>query len=130
MKQQESWKQPEIQHGVPTKWGWIVLHPENLKLGRNTDIGAFSLIQAEYGVIIGNDVQIGGGCMIYSKNTIDGTQGEVIIRSGAKIGANTTILPGSYIGKGVTVGANSLVKDRDVLFDPGTYVGTPVKGPY
>lgn len=104
------WKPPQIKHGVPTEWGWIVLYPENFKLGKYTDIGCFTLIQAQHGVEIGDNVQIGAGCKIYSVNTIEGTKGKVTIKQNAKIGANTVILPGVTIGENAIIGALSLVK--------------------
>ena len=120
----KNWEQPIIFHGVPTRWNWIVNHPEGLELGENVDIGAFTFINAKYGVKIGNNVQIGGGCMIYSHNTIDDTMGEVIIHDGVKIGANSVILPESQIAANVIIGALSLVNGYYFL---GTYGGVPAK---
>ena len=34
-KRFSSWIAPTMEHGKPTKYGWIVHHPENLKLGRS-----------------------------------------------------------------------------------------------
>ena len=93
-----------------TRWNWMCIHPENLKIGRNVDCGAFTLIQAEEIVTLEDDVQIGGGCKIYSVNTIDGTRGRVIIKSGACVGSNSVVLPGVTIGENAVIGALSLVK--------------------
>ena len=60
---------------------------------------------------IGEEVQIGSHCSIYTVNTIDGTEGKVLIGQGAKIGTHTTILPGVVIGEKAVVGAHSLVKN-------------------
>jgi acetyltransferase-like isoleucine patch superfamily enzyme len=120
----KNWVYPDIYHGKPTKYNWVVMHPEMLNMGFYVDIGAFTLIQAEYGVDIGHDVQIGGGCMIYSKNTIDGTRGRVNIHKDAKIGANSVVLPGVIIGKGVTIGALSLVKFN---VTSGVWAGNPLR---
>ena len=62
-----------IFHAVPTKWHWVVWHPENLTIGANVDIGAFTAIFAHHGVTIEDDVQIGSHCSIYSLNTINST---------------------------------------------------------
>lgn len=110
MSRFKEWKPPEIVHGVPTKWNWIVLYPKNLEMGYGVDIGALSLIQAEEGVVLEDDVQISGGCKIYSVNTIDGTRGRVVVRRGACVGANSVVLPGVTIGEDAIVGALSLVK--------------------
>lgn len=109
-KFKHEWKRPTIIHGKPTRYGWTVLHPEKLFLGYQSDIGAYTLIQAEYGVIIDEDVQIGGGCKIYSMDTIDNTQGPVHIMRNASVGANSVVLPNSTIGENSIVGALSLVK--------------------
>ena len=60
------WTPPKIKHGKPTKWNWLVLYPEGLRISKNTDIGAYTLIVAKYGVEIGEEVQIGSHCSIYS----------------------------------------------------------------
>jgi len=106
----EDWKRPEIVHNVMTNWGWMVSHPENLTLGRYVDIGAFTYIGAHEGIEIGNHVQIGGGCKIYSLSTIDNRRGRIIIKENAKIGADSIVLPDVIIGENSTVGALSLVK--------------------
>lgn len=121
----DDWTPPEIIHGEMTKWLWVVYRPENLKLGRKTDIGAFTAIFAHHGVEIGNDVQIGSHCSIYSLNTEDNTSGKVTIGKGALIGAHCVIMPGVTIGEGATVGACSFVK-QDVPAGALAY-GTPAK---
>lgn len=110
---ERNWRMPRIKHGIPTKWNWVVLHPENLKLGRFTDIGAFSLIDAKYGVEIGDHAQLGGGVKVYSHSTIDDKRGKVIIGRNAKIGTNSVVMPGVTIGENSVVGALSFV-NRDI----------------
>lgn len=107
--QDKEWKMPEIEHGKLTKWNWLVHFPENLKLGKNTDIGAFTFIDARNGVEIEDNVLVGGGCLIYSFSASDGKKGKVILKEGCKIGANTVIMPGVTVGAGAFVGACSLV---------------------
>ena len=46
-------------------------------LGKDTDIGAFSYINALNGVVIEDNVQIGSHCSIYSISTIDNTSGKI-----------------------------------------------------
>lgn len=104
------WTPPEIKHGEITKWLWVVFRPEHFKLGKKTDIGAFTAIFAHHGVEIGEEAQIGSHCSIYSLNTEDGTHGKVVIGARAMIGAHTIIMPGVTIGEGAIVGAHSLVK--------------------
>lgn len=119
------WQRPEIKHGILTKWNWVVLYPENLILGNHVDIGAYTLIQAQAGVEIQEDVQIGGGVKIYSVSTIDNKRGKVTIESGAKVGANSVIMPGVKIGRGATVGAMSFVS-RDIPAGE-TWLGIPAR---
>ena len=66
----ENWEAPEIEDNKPTKYNWVVRHPENFKLGSKTDIGAFTYINASHGITIEEDVQIGSHCSIYSESTI------------------------------------------------------------
>lgn len=103
------WIKPKIIHNIPTIFNWVVGHPEGLELGDNVDIGAFTYIMAKYGVIIEDDVQIGGGCHIYSHNTINNTKGKVIIKKGAKIGAHSVILPNVIIEENQLIKAGSII---------------------
>jgi len=119
------WQRPQFDQNGMTKWQWLCQYQENLNLGENTDIGAFTYINAKFGVLIEADVQIGSHCSIYSHNTIDNTRGKVIIKQGAKIGSHTVILPGVTIGKNALIGAHSLVKE-DVK-DNAVVAGVPVK---
>lgn len=125
MSRFDNWQRPEFDQKNMTKWGWMCQHHENLKIGDQTDIGAFTYINAKEGVEIGEEVQIGSHCSIYSVNTIDETEGKVIIGKGAKIGSHTTILPGVEIGEKAVIGAHSLVK-KDVPAKK-IYVGVPAK---
>jgi len=105
----ENWKYPEFDEKGMTKWHWMCQHHENLKLGENTDIGAFTYINARYGVEIQEDVQIGSHCSVYSWSTIDDKQGRVIIKKNARIGSHSLVMPGVTIGENAVVGAFSFV---------------------
>jgi acetyltransferase-like isoleucine patch superfamily enzyme len=107
------WKKPTIKHGIPTKWHWIVWKPEHLRLGKRVDIGALTCIFAHYGVEIGDDVQIGSHCSIYSVNTIENKHGKVTIKKGACIGTHSSVVQGVTIGEGAIVGAHSFV-NKDI----------------
>lgn len=100
---------PEVLHNVPTKYHWMVQYPEGLVLGHGCDIGAFTYINARYGVEIGEDAQIGSHTSIYSVSTIDGKMGPVKLGAGACVGSHCTIMPGVSIGEGAIVGAHSFV---------------------
>ena len=105
----EGWKYPEIKEGKPTKYNWVVQNLDGLELGFKTDIGAFSYINAKYGVIIEDNVQIGSHCSLYSLSTIDNKKGKIHLKNNSKIGSHSTILPGVSVGKNSIIGAHSLV---------------------
>lgn len=105
------WKKPKFNKNGFTKWNWQCQHPQNLSLGKYTDIGAFTYINAKFGIEIGDEVQIGSHCSIYSISTIDGKEGKVTIKKSAKIGTHSTIMPGVTIGENAVIGAYSFVKD-------------------
>ena len=119
------WKYPEIIDGKPTKYNWIVQNADCFELGIDTDIGAFSYINALNGVIIEENVQIGSHCSIYSVSTIDNLSGRVILKRNCCIGSHSTILPGVTIGKNSIVGAHSLV-NKDIP-DNVVAFGVPAK---
>ena len=119
------WKFPEIEEGKPAKYNWVVQHKDNLRLGYRTDIGAFTYINAKFGVAIEDEVQIGSHCSIYSISTIDDKVGEVVLKRNCRIGTHSTIMPGVIVGGNAVVGAHSFV-NRDVP-DGVTVVGVPAK---
>lgn len=125
MKRFNNWRVPVFDDKDMTQWQWMCQHREGLKLGKNSDIGAFTYINAKFGVEIGEEVQIGSHCAIYSHNTIDDTQGKIVIETGARVGSHTVILPGVTIGAGAKVGAHSLVKQN--VPDGAKYAGVPAK---
>lgn len=108
-----NWTPPEIRDGVPTKYNWVVQNSEKLSLGYRTDIGAFTYINAKYGVVIEDEVQIGSHCSVYSVSTIDNRQGTVTLRRGCRVGSHSTVMPGVTVGEGAIVGAHSFVT-RDI----------------
>jgi len=108
-KRFDNWQYPEIEDGKLTKYNWLVQHPKNFSLGNKTDIGAFTYINALYGVIIEDYVQIGSHCSIYSVSTIDNKKGKIVLKKNCKIGSHSTIMPGVTIGENSIVGAHSLV---------------------
>lgn len=106
---EEIWKKPLIKHSKPTKYNYVVQYPKNLKMGINFDIGSFTYINCQYGVDIGDHVQIGSHCSIYSNSTIDKKMGPVILKKNCKIGTHSTIMPNITIGENSIIGAYSYV---------------------
>jgi acetyltransferase-like isoleucine patch superfamily enzyme len=119
------WQFPDIEEGVPTKYHWVVQNVQNFHLGYKTDIGAFTYINAKYGVIVEDYVQIGSHCSIYSVSTIDDKNGQVVLRKNCKVGSHSVIMPGVTIGENAIIGACSFV-NRDVP-DNALAAGTPAR---
>lgn len=119
------WQYPEIEDGKPTKYNWIVQNIEKFRLGYKTDIGAFSYINAKYGVCIEDYVQIGSHCSIYSVSTIDDKCGLVTMEKNCRIGTHSVIMPGVTVGENAVVGAFSFVT-ADVVGNT-VVAGVPAK---
>ncbi len=119
------WEYPDIEDGKPTKYNWIVQNLDGLDLGFKTDIGAFSYINAQHGVVIEDEVQIGSHCSIYSVSTIDNSFGKIVLKNNCRIGSHSTILPGVSIGENSIIGAHSLV-NKDIP-DNVVAFGVPAK---
>lgn len=119
------WKPPVIEEGKLTKWNWMVQGVKGLKLGSRTDIGAFTYINASHGVELGDNVQIGSHCSIYSLSTIDGKKGKVVIKENACLGSHSVVMPGVTVGKNSIIGAFTFV-NKDIP-DNVIAVGVPAK---
>ena len=119
------WQFPEIEEGKPTKFNWLVQNVQNFQLGYKTDIGAFTYINAKYGVTIEDFVQIGSHCAIYSTSTIDQKKGPVLLKRNCRIGSHSIVMPGVTVGENAVVGAYSFV-NRDIPANV-VAVGVPVK---
>lgn len=120
-----NWKPPVVKERKLTKWNWMVQGVKGLKLGKKTDIGAFTYINAKYGVEIGDNVQIGSHCSIYSISTIDNKHGKIVIKENACIGSHSVVMPGVTIGKNSVIGAFSFV-NKDIP-DNVIALGIPAK---
>ena len=120
-----NWKSPIIEEGVLNDYNWLVQNVNNLKLGEFTDIGAFTYMNAKYGISINDYVQIGSHCSLYSISTIDNKKGPIKLGENSKIGSHSTIMPNVSIGANTIVGANSLVLES--LPDDIIAFGVPAK---
>ncbi len=123
----KDWKWPEFDEKGMARWNWMCQYHENLQLAENTDIGAFTYINAKYGVEIQENVQIGSHCSLYSWSTIDDKQGKVVVKRNAKIGSHSVIMPGVTIGENAVIGAFSFVTKN--IPDNVVAFGIPVKIP-
>ncbi len=110
-------------------WQYCVVLPD-AKIGDNCNICSHCFIENE--VVIGNNVTVKNGVYLYDGITVEddvfiGPNATfcndrypksknknfklepIIIKKGASIGANATILPGVTIGEGALVGAGTVV---------------------
>ena len=121
----KNYKEPFIEEGKLTKWNWLVRYKENLKIGKNVDIGAFCYIYAKEGIILEDYVQIGSHTSIYTHSTIDNKKGKIHLRRNAKVGSHSVIMPGITIGENSVVGTMSFV-NKDIP-DNEVWVGCPIR---
>lgn len=121
----KNWQAPKIIEGKLTEWHWLVQHKRNLKLGKHTDIGIFTYINAKNGVVIGDGVQIGSHCSIYSVSTIDNKEGKVLLKKNCKIGSHSVIMPGVTIGENSVIGAFGFVNKN--IPPNAIAIGVPAK---
>lgn len=121
----QNWQYPTIEECCLTKYNWVVQHKDNLKLGYKTDIGAFTYINAKFGITIEDYVQIGSHCSLYSLSTIDGKTGPIVLKQNCKIGSHSTIMPGVTIGENAVIGAYSFVNQN--IPDNAVAAGVPAK---
>ena len=106
-------------------------------IGERSYINSCTVLYSGHGILIGNKVLIAANCTLAPVNhgiklgeyIIDQchmiSKGGIIIEEDVWIGANSVILDGTHIEKGVVVGAGSVVKGR--LKSNGIYFGSPIR---
>jgi len=106
----------------------------DVKVGKNTWIGPFTILDGSGGLEIGDNCSIASGAQIYSHETVywalsggrmDYTRTKTIIGNCCYIGPNAIVSQGTKIGNHCLVGANSLVNIE--LGDCSIVRGTPCK---
>lgn len=106
----------------------------NVKVGINTWIGPFTILDGSGGLSIGNNCSLSAGVQIYTHDTVKwaNTGGKADYEyAETKIGDNVYIGPNSIIAKGITIGnrciigANSFVNKS--FPDDSKIAGTPAK---
>ena len=109
---------------------------KGLTVGNNTGFGHYTFINAQGGVVIGNDVIIGSNVKILAENhkfdnlevpiRLQGVSRQgITIDSNVWIGANVTILDGVHIHSGSVIGAGSVVTTS--IPENSVAVGVPCK---
>jgi UDP-2-acetamido-3-amino-2,3-dideoxy-glucuronate N-acetyltransferase len=122
--------------GDETRVGAFVEIQKGVRIGRRCKISSHSFLCE--GVCVEDNVFIGHGVMFTNDkfpratNADGSTQGEadwevipILVKKGASIGSNVTILAGVTIGEGAMIGAGAVVT-RDVA-DGATVAGVPAK---
>jgi len=106
----------------------------DVKVGKNTWIGPFTILDGSGGLEIGDNCSIASGVQIYSHETIfwalsggkmDYTRARTTIGNCCYIGPNTIVNKGVKIGNHCLIGANSFVNTD--LKDFSIAVGSPSK---
>ncbi len=106
----------------------------DVRVGANTWIGPYTVLDGSGGLEIGDYCSISAGVQIYSHDTVDwavsggaspAVRTPVRIGSRCYIGPNTVISRGVTIGNGCVVGANSLVNSD--IPDGAQAWGTPCR---
>lgn len=126
-------------------WQFSVVLP-GARIGSNCNLCAHTLVESD--VVIGNNVTIKSGVFLWDGTHIEDnvfigpnatftndpmprskvypeTFKGIIVKFGASVGANATILPGLTIGRNAMVGAGAVVT-KDVP-DRAVVVGNPAK---
>lgn len=94
----------------------------DVKVGKNTWVGPFTVLDGSGGLVIGDYCSISAGVQIYTHDTvkwatsagkIEPERASVNIGNNCYIGPNVVISKGVTIGDGCVIGANSLV-NQDV----------------
>ena len=104
---------------------------EDISIGHGTHIyaGPNSKVNIDSGTMIGPYVFITTEAFSKSKNNPQavhsGHMGDIHIGSNVRIGAHSTILPGTKIGSGASIGAGSVVLDN--VPNNSIFAGNPAK---
>jgi UDP-2-acetamido-3-amino-2,3-dideoxy-glucuronate N-acetyltransferase len=122
--------------GDETRVGAFVEIQKGVKIGRRCKISSHSFLCE--GVTIRDDVFVGHGVMFTNdkypratnpngtlQNETDWNVVPTVVKKGASIGSNATILPGITIGENALIGAGAVVT-RDVP-DGATVSGVPAR---
>ncbi|MFX0061336.1 MAG: acyltransferase [Candidatus Hermodarchaeota archaeon] len=126
-------------------WHYCQIRP-GAQIGENTQVGSFTYIGLDVkigkncslqshvyipqGIILEDNVFI-GPCAMFTNdkfpkaNSQDWRISKTIVRKGASIGGNATILPGLEIGEGALVGAGAVVTKNVEPF--AVVVGNPAR---
>lgn len=121
-------KKAVIYYGLEARSPW------NIKIGEGSIVGDKAIMDARYGIEIGNNVNISSGVWMWTLQhdvnspifTSEGTGAKITINDRAWVSSRTTLLPGSNIAEGVVVAAGAVVTKE--INEPFTvWGGVPAK---
>lgn len=106
----------------------------DVKVGKKTWIGPFTILDGSGGLIIGDNCSISAGVQIYTHDTVKRTLSggaEQPERASTQIGSNCYIGPNTVIAKGVSIGDNSIIGANSMVTysipDNSKAYGNPIK---
>lgn len=105
-------KARELGFGEGTSIYDSVLVLGDVKVGSNTWIGPFVVLDGSGGLSIGSYCSVSAGVQIYTHDTVDHaiSGGKLpYVHAPTRIGDNCYIGPGAIIAKGVTIGSGSVI---------------------
>ena len=114
---------PELEIGEGSKIneqvfvGGLMFPDSRLTIGRNCQIMQMTFINPTRSIVIGDDSGIGGDCLLFGHSSwLSNFEGYPVEFDSIEIGRSVSIawrvfvLPGTRIGDGAVIGANSLVR--------------------
>lgn len=124
-----------IGRGTSIHWRTVFFAPEGVTLGRNCIVGNDCFLDGRKGIVIGDNVNIGGHVQIYSLEhdpqdpQFAARGARVAVGDRAWIATRATILPGAVIGEGAVVAAGAVVRGTVAPFTivggvPARVIGT------
>jgi len=132
--------QSDVEIGSGTRVGTFTLIHQGARIGQNCTIGSHCNIcecqignsvsiqtacHITRGTIVEDNVFIGPGVVTLNDSLVGRALKAPTIKSGAKIGGGTVLLPGVTIGQNATVGSGAIVT-KDVP-EGATVVGNPAR---
>lgn len=125
------WKMAGIKCGSNVGFypGVVIFSPKNLSIGSQAFLNSQVFIDATSSIVIGERVMIGPRCTLvtatHSVETRLNQSASISIGNDVWIGANVSILPGSFIPANSVIAAGALVKGT--LTEAGLYAGVPAE---
>lgn len=114
---------PSASVGIDTRVEERVSIGPGVVIGARCRVSAGAVLRTR--VVVGDDVVIGPNAVFVDSDAAGAGHAATIVREGASIGANVTVLPGVVIGSNATVGAGAVVTG-DVPPN-ATVVGSPAR---